>query len=727
MKITHLFIYQVARDGVFDKVNSYSDMNNAIKKYGDEYDTNTEEYKNRVGLSFEIFTQFFALKWGNHPLIGIKNIQDTSDNAFNKGFDFTFIDFFDKNGQIQSKWKNNPLHQFTFMELMSNSAIASDMDIEKNNNILFINFDDREELFHYDYPTARNKRRIFDRNTQETIIKLDPTFWDDFRQCIKDSSKNSFTDPYKPRDIQDWILNGHNDYEGTISVLNGKYSKGRVEASTGAGKTLCQFYNIKDSFDKYNKNVAVMILPTLSLINQTFMDFYQNKMFGYSDKTGNVDTGISCLIIMSGSRPRYNDQIVTVLQTLNVKEATTFIEKERSIGRKVVVFTTMKSHDLKYSDMVDSLKNNGIRIGLEIVDEYHNIISSSSERGKQLDIAEYLENNESRTDGTIFYSASNKDGQILSSFNEDLFGKLLCKVTRNDLRERAYVSPKLLFKCIKMKPNAIDAETKRDASRVNLDINKAQSEAVGVIVAYNDAKEYYKEPNMITFGDHVEGCRYISSSELMKLNLPDVKNYFVAAETSNSDRSQIFENVRNSGGNIIHQHSVAKEGVNIQNLHAGLLGRDLSIISMQQAIGRSDRALYEDTLNFQKGLITLDNPIGWKKYYNLIYVIIDDEDETFKDRVKEIVRYLLNSGIPESEWDVSFVDDDGKNGIKYDKPEFSPTISNKIVLDHAGFKQMIEKTKAEIVEEQEKIQSMLKDEQTRSLSVLELLKKNYGH
>lgn len=99
MRLTHLSIYQISKDGVFDNVNSYKELNDSIKKYGESKGTpGSDEYNNAVGNSFEIFTQFFCLKYGNHPLLGIKNITDTSDDSFNVGYDFTFIDFSDKPG-----------------------------------------------------------------------------------------------------------------------------------------------------------------------------------------------------------------------------------------------------------------------------------------------------------------------------------------------------------------------------------------------------------------------------------------------------------------------------------------------------------------------------------------------------------------------------------------------------------------------------------------------------
>jgi len=440
-------------------------------------------------------------------------------------------------------------------------------------------------------------------------------------------------------------------------------------------------------------------------------------MFGYTDKENKqYDINVSCVIIMSGDKPKFNNQIVDVLQSLDIKEIIEFVKTRIEDDRKVVVFTTMKSQDLKYSEIVEGLKKEGIRIGLEQVDEYHNIINASADRKDQLETYEYLKNNTDRCDGSIFYSASNKNGQILSSFNPDLFGNLLCKVNRKGLRDRGYVCPKLIFKLIRVKPLKNESENTRKGKRVGLDINKAQSEAVASIVAFNDMKKYYENPNLITFGNHVEGCRFISESDVMKKYLPEVKNHFIAAETSNSERDNIMDCIRKSGNNILNQHSVAKEGIDIKNLHGGLIGRNMNIISTQQSIGRSDRALEEDTENFRKGLITLDSPEGWKKYYNLMYVVVDDNDESFSNRIKEIVKFLLDSGIPESEWDISEIDDEGKNKVEMEIPDFAPMIIGGVKFDSDKIKKMIENSKIEIFDEIDILENHYEDERINSLS-----------
>jgi hypothetical protein len=132
----------------------------------------------------------------------------------------------------------------------------------------------------------------------------------------------------------------------------------------------------------------------------------------------------------------------------------------------------------------------------------------------------------------------------------------------------------------------------------------------------------------------------------------------------------------------------------------------MSIISLQQSIGRSDRALWDDTKRFNKGELSLDSPVGWNKYYNLVYLVVDS-DESFAERVKEIVGYLLSEGIPEDAWDISELVDDEKGGAEYKKPDFSPGISVNVKFDSKKFNQMIQQVKIETIEEEKRIQTAL--------------------
>lgn len=130
-------------------------------------------------------------------------------------------------------------------------------------------------------------------------------------------------------------------------------------------------------------------------------------------------------------------------------------------------------------------------------------------------------------------------------------------------------------------------------------------------------------------------------------------------------------------------------------------------------------------MKLNKDEISLDNPKGCEKYYNVVYVIVDS-DESFYQRVKEIVGYLLGEGIPESEWDISELEDDGKGGSEYKKPDFSPTIPTIFSFDKKKFQQMIQQVKIELIEEGNQIQKSLEEEKERekvnSMDWIELMK-----
>lgn len=713
--ITHLSIYKIDKFEVFETVDSYDKMNQAIFSFGED-ENKPLTYEKRVGEAFEIYTQFFCNRYGETPLLGIFEVTDTSDDAFTRGYDFLFKSIGGRLGQLQSKCRKNPVYSFNSGELSTMGDVARSYNIDNDKSILFINFDDHDKLFDYKYKNARVGRRICDRKMQEAYILRDPEFWNDFRKTIKESAKVVFKTPPVLRDVQNWILHGHTfedvNYPGTEVVINGTIDKARIQASCSTGKTLCIYHNIMDAFG-IGKNLVFVIEPSLALIDQTFESFYRWKMF--SDENALNKSDVSCLIIRSGPQPRFNPLIVDFEQTLTPDTAINFIKSRLLDKRKIVVFVTMASQELKYEGIVAKLAETSVRINLEIVDEYHNIITNDAELPKQIAIVNYLSNNKSRTDGTLFYSASHKDGRVLSTFDENLFGPLVAKVTRKHLRDRAYVVPGMRVRFIKVQPGSPGFELRRDAAVQGLNIDKAQVEAVGIIIAHRDSLRFYSEPNLVTFGDHVEGCRHISADQLMSIHMSGVIQHFVAAETLSPDRARTFNIVRSGGNNVIHQHSIMREGINIDNLHGEIINRGMGTHSLQQSIGRGDRTLAEDTVKFQRGEMKLDSPIGWKKYNNLVYIILDSDDETNSDRVKEVVRYMESeSGIPREEWDIA-VTKEHRGGTE--KPIIDPIVDRPLIdirFNDDVLNMMIKKAEIEIKTEMQRIEEDDLDEVVKS-------------
>jgi superfamily II DNA or RNA helicase len=677
-KITHHGVYRIHKTKLFENVNSYTDLVKTIRKWGkNNPNENDPGYNKLVGMAYEVFFQFWGLTCGHNVGVSIKDIRDTNYDEFNRGDDFLHSNLFDEPGAIQVKFRSSGIYQFHngALDGFLQKSRSVDRMCRPNNTILFISIDDHPKLFHYAYDNAiRKEIRIIDRKVQEYYINLEPDFWNRFRECIKESAKTVFKDDPELRDVQKTILYGNEYYKGTQEVINGLVEKGRVEASTATGKTLCIKKNIEDVFNTERK-IVILTIPWRPLIGQTFTDYYTHKLFGWEDKQGvihNQDKS-SCVVVMSGDNLCYNDEIADVHQCLTPEVLEGKITSNLVKDKKTLIIITKDS----YYKWYDKETNSGVFTNLiekqlinkdyifEIFDEYHNMIPITGDRDKHLLTANFLQTLSERNSGTIFYSASNKNGELVSSFNEKQFGPLLAKITRNDLRVRGYVCPSLQFRFISIKNIYASAEDRRQMENKGVDLNLSQIEAAGIITSYEDlVNNYYNQPNIMTFGSHVPGCAFITSDEGIKDKLQDVNLHFMCSDTPNTERAKIIDFIKKTGNNILNQHSVAGEGVNIPNLHSIVIHRGMSFKSLQQAIGRSDRALLEDTINFQKGLITLDNPIGWKKYWNVVYVIIDEEDNKNSERlIIELAKYLLNNGIPEDKWAFSAVEDERKVGV----------------------------------------------------------------
>lgn len=750
MKITHKSVYNIYIENVFENVNSYTEMNNAIVKYGGK-DTNSEKYRKRTGSSFEVFNQFWMLKFGKQADIGVDNIIDTSYDEFNEGYDFSFVDNVGLPGIIQTKWRNyeaavyNNISKYKldcvfkandmrtndqkFGDLRLSLLDSSNKQLNSRHNILFINFDENEKLFSFDY--EKRPRYVIDRKKQEFYIKSDPNFWQDFLKLIRNSSVTLFEDPPTPRDVQNWITNGvikeetHLSvtkevcYLGTKAVINKEVSKGRIEAITATGKTLNIFIDTNNFFEA-NRYLGIIVIPWRPLIIQTFLEFYKWKMFGHTDVNGViVNSDIMPILAMSGDSPRYNKNIIgEVFQTTNIDKIAGKILNNYNQNKKTILFITKDSYTNEYDDKVinednyqdylslanikdlmnfESLfailsKNNfGPDKIFEIYDEFHNIIPSVANNFKNSKNREELEifakrlllDMSNRNSGTLFYSASNKSGSIIDSFNVNQFGPLLCKVTRNDLAKRGYVCPRLIFKIIRVNSEVYNQEAARNAAIEGLDLRKAYNEASSVVIAFNDLKKYNLLPNLITFGSHVAGCKFIATDENFKTTFAipnNVNLHFMSADTKNSIRQQTIDTIKISGNNILNQHSVAQEGVNIPNLNGGLIDRAMGFKDIQQSMGRTDRTLAIDTLNFQKGLISLDSPVGWLKYYNIIYLEIND-NINMRDRLINVIRYLRENEIPRDQWEFTYVDDSSRVNPKEDINYFQTSGVTKFELD----------------------------------------------
>ena len=85
VKLTHIFAPILYKDMVFDNVNSYTELDNAILRYGGK-DSKSEDYRQKTAMAFEVYNQYFVEKFGYNMDLDICDIIDMSASKFNSRY-----------------------------------------------------------------------------------------------------------------------------------------------------------------------------------------------------------------------------------------------------------------------------------------------------------------------------------------------------------------------------------------------------------------------------------------------------------------------------------------------------------------------------------------------------------------------------------------------------------------------------------------------------------------
>lgn len=640
MKITHQHRFSINENHVFNDVSSYDELDVAIKQYGISQNSNTtsEEYRRAVGAAFEVFNQFFCLKYGSTPLLNINKITDTSLDPFNEGYDFSFSSLDENSGMLQTKWKSDSHHKFTRKELGTFSSVLRDEGITPNNSILFTNIrhapsKDKGSLFHFGWDSkAQKQMRVVDRTAQEEFILRDSSFWVELNVVLAESCITQLTPVPVNEEHQDEMELASN------RVIDGEISRGRIVCATGGGKTLIEYRNIIRTLFHYNKKLTVIVAPTRDLVDQHFTTFHDYGLF---------HEGVMAINFKSGSEPARDESRMSFSQTTQESDLIPILND----FDKVHICVTYKSLPV----LINALNNIGYRADLIMFDEFQHLVSQKINEMGISNMREFLL--ELPADRILFYSASQKRGRILSSFDEDVFGPLLCDISYKRLRENGILVQKLNIIPVRVNPSRIVGLTESIKAQAklfnNVDLKETTIEAAGMIVAYEHAKQNNPGVNMITWGKKISHLQTIGSSQAIRDRLSDDTIHVIHAGIPTRTRTEVYEKIRNSHNNILLQHSCVSEGVNVVNLDTAFVARRLNTISMQQGPGgRPTRAHPDDRARFKTGELKANNPDGWKKYTATVYVLVETgEDETFLSFMTDLVRKLQFAGLTEDDYE----------------------------------------------------------------------------
>lgn len=717
IELTHVYATEILP--YLDNVNSYSEFNNAIVAVGN--DGGEEDDENDVkGAIFEVFFEYWAKRFGSDTKVGIHNVKDTSENKYEYGCDFLFTGSDKQLGLVQCKWRNpNAYRKYLGEATKSFSDVIDNHSTSKENSILFVNFfveKDNENVFEHNCILGRNKKmRVIGKQKQEELILLAPTFWDDFRASVQ----KLIDAPRRSTLIEQLYEHQERAVVSCNTVLNGERSRGKIHCATGGGKSLIELMCARLFLNNPANKTLVIVAPTIDLVNQHISYFSDRNALNFPNlHIHSLKTG--AVVSYKTSSDPTNVQTFSYGSTDEAGGKETLQQLiECSNERRLVIFTTYSS----IKKCLKQFKDLGKMVGCIIFDEYHNLIQQQDvdkDKQKQFSV-KWIK--EIPAEKILFFSASVKRGRIVSATNEALFGPELINISYKELREKGLLVPRVNIIPIRLS-NPKWSKTVDTLNSENLwtGINAVDchKQAAATVVAYNTGCNLAgDEINLITFQDRVANCTEIQKNtndinSIVRntlINGSAVNIATVHAKVRSSQRKDIYGEISRTSGNILLQHSCATEGIDIPNLRAIMIGRKLSIIETQQAIGRIVRTDPADREKMNNGLISVNSNEGWKKYRSYVFLLCDGKnDEDYIEQLKDFVIKLQLSGL--SEDDYQFAD---LTPERVSKPEDESEGENKpgacFEFERQAFKQIVQDAKTYIEDQEEQfLKEQLDDE-----------------
>jgi superfamily II DNA or RNA helicase len=701
--INHLSVKQISQAGVFNGIANYDQLIDAIKNYGGN--SSSEEYNDRVGAAWEVFTEFFLKRYSgqNNPHFSVNNVKDTSQNKYQVGYDFTYSDRDGNRGLAQSKFRSNITHKFTRVELGTYASIADEEGIPSDRRILFTNLEHQPSnssngIFENHYAGGLKQFRVIGRIEQESFILRDSTFWTELATDVNSSASPVSTKQAPPLRPHQIVM-----LDGAERVMKLEIPRGRIICATGGGKTLVEYQVIRDGFFKHDLKLQIVVAPTIDLLRQHHTTFQDIGMF-HNDN-------VKVIHFRTGDEARTDDHIDYV-QTTNEDDLLDALKKNEN--DKTLIFVTYAS-EVK---MLNIFKKNELTADTAVWDEFHHAVRQNEQSGYRDHILMLpIHRN-------LFFSASEKCGRIMSSTDEELFGEKLAEVSFSELVQQGILVPRVLIKPIRLNPDSrrlkpIARDMKKAAQQEKFDAKVATMEAASICVARADLLKHYARCNAVTFSKQVAICKAIVYSSAVRNELQNALLQTVHAGVPGNDRKNCYDKVKVSDDSILAQYSVVKEGIDITPFNAVIFSRKMDIIGTQQGLGRIVRADPRDTENLKNGTITLDSPVGWHKYYAIIYVVIhDDELGGFEEFVKEFVGKLFSAGLTEDDFQFAEISEE-RSGKEIDENGWiSPIpINNQDLISSETLQSYVKNLVVKMEKEAKYLQGC---EEAKKLSNLEL-------
>lgn len=310
------------------------------------------------------------------------------------------------------------------------------------------------------------------------------------------------------------------------------FGRGIIKIGTGGGKTLTAASLLSTFFNFKNKKLkALVIVPDLSLVNQTHSDFTgYNVPFSHTRWTGSLEPDLNSNVIIAN---------IGILQSK-------FQENQWLADVDLLIID--ECHRLKRNnkicDLVDSIKTPH-KFGLTG--------TLPDDRGDELNII----------------------GKI---------GAVIFEKTSFELREEKYLT-EVSIKIIDIKYSSTVPQTSTNKYRSELEFiynSKYRNNVIGTV-----CKNFQK--NTLILVNHIAHGELIFN--LLTEQIKDKKIYFIRGEVDVEDRDKVIKEME-ANDNIICVaiSAIFSTGINIKNIHMIVFGSGgKSFIRIIQSIGRGLR------------------------------------------------------------------------------------------------------------------------------------------
>jgi Type III restriction enzyme, res subunit/Helicase conserved C-terminal domain len=411
---------------------------------------------------------------------------------------------------------------------------------------------------------------------------------------------------------------------GMINAYYGPGDAQKIICGCGGGKSLMMHVSLALAIIHGDAQKIVITAPTIALCRQLENDFIE-LLVQFKTAGQNVPKGIRFLNVSSDGKQKstsldldddeFNEEhegledlepeqeldINQCLKLLKADKDTTQDHekiKDELISKGITIFFVCKPSFLKsFHRLVRQVaQEQDLENVIDITchDEFHNLITQDRQDRTKTTLTIYKHFSKHNW----FFSASKKYGEKFG-WNDPLFGTTLIDVSTGQLVEWKYLVPEIKIYTVTAGSVRQISEAIKQKFKM-LDVPNPErfyQEAAVILRVMQHQMEIASVPKIIHFTHKVafikEMMKSVEFQDKLKSVIDNLVCYQMDGSTKKEDRAQIFENLKAANDELatcLLQHSTCKEGINCPNFNVGIIARGMSEISLQQSLGRIQRA-----------------------------------------------------------------------------------------------------------------------------------------